>query len=93
MIELRLAADMQLAPDVPDSKSETYARDGTGFIVRRLRTAAGLTQQQLAERITGGSSRTRITWIESGRQQITLPQLEAIADACGVALTLWARRK
>jgi len=89
-MNLRLDPLLQLAGDVDDSRSPTWKRDGTGWLVRRLRTLGGLTQEQLAERLS--CSRTRITWIESARQAVTLEQLEEIAAACGLELTLFVRR-
>jgi transcriptional regulator with XRE-family HTH domain len=90
MITLRFDQHLQLAGDVPDSKSPTWRRDSLGWLVRRFRTLAGLTHQQLADAL--GCSRTRITWIESGRQGLTLDQIEEIAAACGLELTLFVRR-
>ncbi len=87
---IRLEPTLQLAGDVPESKSPTWQREGTGWLVRRLRTLGDLTQEQLAERLD--CSRTRITWIESGRQVISVQQLEDIATACGLELTLFIRR-
>lgn len=57
-----------------------YSRFGS-----RLRTArkdAGLTQQDLAERV--GLTRTSITNIESGAQHISLHQLYLLAAAVGL---------
>lgn len=90
MLTVRLDPLLQLAGDVPESKSPTWQREGTGWLVRRLRTLGGLTQDQLAERLE--CSRTRITWIESGRQTISVQQLDEIAAACGLELTLFVRR-
>lgn len=53
-----------------------------GARVRRIRTGAGLTQEQLAERV--GLSRTAITNIEKGKQHVALHQLLDIATALGV---------
>lgn len=89
-MDLRLDALLQLAGDVEDSRSPTWKREGLGWVVRRFRSLAGLTQDALAGKLA--CSRTRITWIESGRQQITLDQLEEIAAACGLVLTLFVRR-
>lgn len=54
-----------------------------GARVRRIRTGAGLTQEQLAERVS--LSRTAITNIEKGKQQVALHQLLDIAAALGVS--------
>lgn len=90
MIALRFDQLLQLAGDVPDSKSPTWKREGPGWLVRRFRTIAGLTQDQLASALK--CSRTRITWIESSRQALTLSQLEEVAAACGLELTLFVKR-
>lgn len=89
-MHLRFDPTLQLAGNVPDSRSPTWQRDGTGWLVRRFRTLAGLTQDELAERLQ--CSRTRITWIESSRQGLDVEQLEEIATACGLELTLFVRR-
>lgn len=89
-MQIRLDPLLQLAGDVDDSRSPTWKREGSGWIVRRLRTLAGLTQEQLAEKIA--CSRTRITWIESSRQTLTIDQLDDIAAGCGFDLTLFVRR-
>lgn len=89
-MQLRFDSTLQLAGDVPDSRSPTWQREGTGWLVRRFRTLAGLTQDELAERLK--CSRTRITWIESSRQGLDVEQLEEIAAACGLELTLFVRR-
>ncbi len=89
-MQIRLEPMLQLSPGVPNSRSRTFTADGPGWIVRRLRSIAGLTQAALAERLE--CSRTRVTWIESGRQTITTDQLDDIATACGLELTLFVRR-
>lgn len=48
----------------------------------RRRQIAGLSQEALAKRV--GMSRTSVTNIEKGRQQIPLHMLYAFADALGV---------
>jgi transcriptional regulator with XRE-family HTH domain len=65
-----------------DGRSEL----GTEFLsvgeqVRRLRLAAGLTQQQLACRT--GSSQPALAHIEAGRRTPTLSTLEKLARALG----------
>jgi transcriptional regulator with XRE-family HTH domain len=54
-----------------------------GQLLRNARKAAGLTQDEVAERV--GLKRTSITNIERGRQHIPLHQLFRLADAVGVA--------
>ena len=48
--------------------------------LKRIRHAAGLTQDQLA--IRAGSSRTGICKIEAGKKEIGRRLLEKLADAC-----------
>jgi transcriptional regulator with XRE-family HTH domain len=52
-----------------------------GLRVRSARKGAGLSQQKLAERV--GLSRTSITNIERGRQQVALHMLYRLASAVG----------
>jgi transcriptional regulator with XRE-family HTH domain len=54
-----------------------------GKQLRDLRRAAGLTQDQVAERVK--LKRTSITNIERGRQHIALHQLYLLANAVGKA--------
>ncbi len=53
-----------------------------GRIVQERRRKAGLTQEALAKRVK--MSRTSVTNIEKGRQQLPLHMLNAFADALGV---------
>ena len=53
-----------------------------GKLVRYERKRAGLTQHQLAER--AGLTRTSITNLESGNQQVRVHTLFGIAEALGV---------
>lgn len=53
-----------------------------GANVRRLRRAAGLSQEALAERM--GVDRAYISWIETGRQNVTLFTLWQAAQALDV---------
>lgn len=53
-----------------------------GGLLRAARKDAGLTQQELAERV--GLTRTSITNIESGAQHINLRQLYLLAAAVGL---------
>lgn len=55
-----------------------------GTTLRRLREAAGLTQQQLADQ-AGISKRTLEGW-EQGRNRPRLDVLPALAEALGVAV-------
>ncbi|GAJ30810.1 MULTISPECIES: helix-turn-helix domain-containing protein [Acetobacteraceae] len=53
-----------------------------GANVRRLRRAAGLSQEALAEQM--GVDRAYISWIETGRQNVTLLSLWHASQALGV---------
>ena len=53
-----------------------------GRLVQERRRKAGLSQEALAKRVK--MSRTSVTNIEKGRQQIPLHMLYAFADALGV---------
>ena len=52
-----------------------------GEVLRKARSDAGLTQQQVADRV--GLTRTSITNIERGNQHIALHQLFLLASAVG----------
>lgn len=54
--------------------------------VRRLRLAAGWTQEELARR--SGTSQPAIACLESGRRMPTLPTLEKLAAALGRSLVV-----
>ena len=53
-----------------------------GALLRGCRSRSGLTQAELAEKVK--ISRTSVTNIECGRQQVVLHQLLDFADALGV---------
>ena len=54
-----------------------------GNLIREARTGAGLTQEQLAKKITGLSA-LDISKAERGQKDLTQAQLKAIAKATGV---------
>src|SRR5215470_1476910 len=54
--------------------------------VRRARTAAGLTQAELAQRI--GTTQSAVSRLESGRLLPTLAVLERVATATGRPITI-----
>src|SRR5262245_29446500 len=56
------------------------------LVLRQARLRAGLTQQQLAERL--GTSQSVIARWESGRARPTLANLERVVRACGFELEL-----
>lgn len=60
---------------------ELYKEFGRGLKAARRDGKPKLTQQQLADRV--GLSRTSITNIESGRQQVALHQVYLLASALG----------
>jgi transcriptional regulator with XRE-family HTH domain len=55
-----------------------------GAVIRDRRNEKGLTQEQLGEKV--GLSRTSITNIEAGKQQMLLHSLRDIAQALGTSL-------
>jgi transcriptional regulator with XRE-family HTH domain len=66
----------------------TVASDITARVVgqevRRARTAAGMTQAEVADRLA--TSPTYVTNVEAGRLNLTLGQLTRIAAALGASL-------
>lgn len=58
----------------------------TGALIKEARTAAGLTQEQLAKKITGLSA-SDISKAERGEAELTQANLKAIAKATGVTQT------
>jgi transcriptional regulator with XRE-family HTH domain len=62
------------------------ARDGIGYRVARWRDTAGMTQQQLADRV--GKTRAYISLIENGRKPVTKRSLLIdLAHALGASIT------
>lgn len=57
-----------------------------GDALREARTAAGLTQQELAAR--AGVSLSYISMLEKGQRNVTLSTLDSIAQALGRQLTI-----
>lgn len=56
-----------------------------GSVLRRFRTASGVSQEELALR--AGVDRTFISRLERGERQPTITTLISIADALGVSAT------
>jgi len=57
--------------------------------LKEVRTAAGLTQQQLADRVTAAGRkmfRSQVGKIENGDRPVTISEATALADALGVTL-------
>jgi transcriptional regulator with XRE-family HTH domain len=69
-----------VAKDTNDSRQELYLQ--LGRCIRAARKHAGLTQAELAASIS--LSRTSVTNIERGRQQILLHTLYDIASTLGI---------
>lgn len=73
-------------PDPPTSDEELTRRRAYrlafGDVIRDARRAAGITQEQVADRAE--TSRPTIARIEGGTHSTTLDRLWAIADAVGV---------
>jgi len=68
---------------------KTGVIDGrAGFVLRRARLRAALTQSQVAER--AGLPQSTVSAYESGRRQPTLPMLSKLLEAMGAELTLGA---
>ena len=65
---------------VPSSPQRRF-----GSRIRELRLAAGLRQEDLAERC--GLFRTYMSRVETGRANPTLTMIHALADSLGVAVT------
>ena len=65
------------------------AQMGIGYLLLKARASAGLTQEQLAERI--GTSQPTVARWEGGKQLPSLRSLIRIAEATGFQLTLALR--
>lgn len=65
-------------------RQESEANAVFGRNLKRLRNAAGLRQEDLADKI--GLNRTSVANMEAGRQATPWPKLILLADALGVSL-------
>jgi len=79
-IERRKQRDEAFAEDF----EEGYADFKIGILIRQAREKAGLTQEQLAQRIQ--TKKTAISRIENHAQDIRLSTLEKVAKALGMEL-------
>jgi ribosome-binding protein aMBF1 (putative translation factor) len=72
----------------PEAYDAAYAEAGyrLGVLVREHRTAAGVTQTELARR--SGTSQPAIARLEAGGAEPTVATLRRIADALGFDLVL-----
>jgi transcriptional regulator with XRE-family HTH domain len=61
-----------------------------GSVVREVRTAAGLTQGQLAERM--GTNQANVCLWEKGRRGMPMTRLPALAAALGVSVGVLSHR-
>lgn len=67
-------------------EQKTQCRRRIGLRVQDLRHMAGLTQEQLADR--AGLQRTHVGRIETGKYDVTIPVLQAIAEALGMTVDI-----
>ena len=65
---------------------EGYEEFKIGVLLREAREKAGLTQEELADRIS--SKRTAISRIENHAEDIKLSTLKKVASALGMRLTI-----
>jgi transcriptional regulator with XRE-family HTH domain len=64
---------------MPRTSSSAVASHAVGRAIREARREAGLTQKDVAERL--GSSAPYLSSVENGRENLTVGQIWAIADA------------
>jgi transcriptional regulator with XRE-family HTH domain len=75
---------------LPRTTTSEIASQILGHEVRRARVEARMTQREVAERLK--TSPPYISAVESGRTNMTVGQVAAIADALGVELHIELRR-
>lgn len=77
----------QVAPEVQSKVEALRKETGVTEILARLRVEAGLTQQQVAERL--GTSQSAISKLESGRdEELTLGEVRKYAELTGQRIGL-----
>jgi methanogenic corrinoid protein MtbC1/DNA-binding XRE family transcriptional regulator len=80
-VGLKMARQL-LRPEHPRALLQKYLKQ-LGFTVRRLRSEAGWTQQQLAK--ATGLTRAYVVGVEGGKQNVTMDVVIRLANALGVA--------
>ena len=73
-------------PNFAATFEEGYEHFKIGFLLRRAREKAGLTQQQLAEKLQ--TQKSAISRIENHSENILLSTLKSYVDAIGKKLNL-----
>lgn len=81
-IAKRKATDAEFAADF----DRGYSDFRIGVLLRQAREAAGLTQEQVAERL--GTKKSAISRIENHAENVTLSTLKSYADAVGRTLQI-----
>lgn len=76
-------------PRIPDLTR--YDPVQVGELIRHMRTAAGLTQPELAAPL--GKSRASISNMEAGDHTVSLADLIKVAEICGYAFRLSVTKK
>ena len=72
------------ASEPEDDEERNNANFRFGRHVAELRTSAGLTQQQVADR--SGLNRVTISLVENGWREVGITRAKALADALGVSI-------
>jgi HTH-type transcriptional regulator / antitoxin HipB len=76
-------------PDFARGFDEGYRDFKIGVILRQAREEAGLTQEQLADRV--GTQKTAISRIENHAEDIKLSTIQKVAKALGKSLEISLR--
>lgn len=76
-------------PAPPASDPYRARRQAIGARIRNERQAAGLTQEEVANRV--GTDRPSVVLIEQGERNFTINMLLGLADAIGVDLAALVR--
>ena len=76
-------------PKLPEGFDEGYRDFKIGVILRQAREEAGLTQEELADRV--GTQKTAISRIENHAEDIKLSTIQKVAKALGKSLEISLR--